>query len=491
MTLLGAAGGQSVRRAVEAAARLRGRPRALGLALLGALLLTGAAFLRSSAADGALSATVARGTLTVRLTETGTLRPAESITYRSPLGGREAEIVSLVAEGMGVSEGDLLVRLDTTDLKRELERAVQEARQAEVELQVAEVELQEGRDTVESLKEGEGALGVEEARSGLRLAEKKAERLRDEHEKLKPLMEKGFITRDELDRAAFEAEQAESDLQLARRKADVYIRRTHPQGEQRAQLQLAQKQAALENARARAREARARVRALQESIEGCGIHARRAGLVVYEEFLGANPRRKVRVGDRVTQSQGLVTIPEVKRMMVEASVNEADVHRVQPGQPATITLDAFPGLRLAGRVVRVGTLARGSADRALDEKRFDLVVEIDPTGADLRPEMTARVDILVGERGRVLLVPVNAVFEHQGVPVCHVLRPFRVETRQVDLGESNGLYAEVLAGLREGERVALTDVASGPGVRPAAGSESGSLMNRLRGGSESTPLGPH
>ena len=51
--------------------------------------------------------------------------------------GRDAEITELVAEGTRVNEGDLLVRLDTTDLQREIERVRQEVRQSQVDLQVA------------------------------------------------------------------------------------------------------------------------------------------------------------------------------------------------------------------------------------------------------------------------------------------------------------------------------------------------------------------
>jgi len=84
-------------------------------------------------------------------------------------------------------------------------------------------------------------------------------------------------------------------------------------------------------------------------------------------------------------------------------------------------LEAFPALRLTGKVTRVGTLARSSVDRPFDEKRFDLIVELTRATPDLRPEMTARADIVLGDRPGVLLVPVNAVFERQGVLVCHVL----------------------------------------------------------------------
>ena len=84
-------------------------------------------------------------------------------------------------------------------------------------------------------------------------------------------------------------------------------------------------------------------------------------------------------------------------------------------------------------------------------------MELDPTDVDLRPEMTARADIIVGTRPDVLLVPVNAIFERQGRFVAHVVGLRGAETRAVDVGESNDVLIEITGGLREGEQVALTD----------------------------------
>jgi len=453
-------------------------------------LLAGTAFWRRTNVDESLTAAVTRGPLTAQLTTSGILKPIQSITYRSPLAGRETEIVELVAEGTRVNEGDLLLRLDTTELQREVERARQDVRQSQVDLQVSDIERQEAEAAVKSVAEGEGALTVEETRTRLQLAQKKVDRLRQEHEQLKPLMDKGFITREELKKTADELEQSEEELALARKRASVMTELTHPRERQRAQLQLAQKASQLENARTKALEAQARLTLVLNQIENCRIYARRPGIVVYEEYLAANPRRKIRVGDRVTGSQGLVTIPEVNRMLLEASVSEAEVHRVQAGQPATIRVEAFPDLRLTGKVTRVGTLARASVDRPYEDKRFDLaveLVELDPARAELRPEMTARADIVVGTRTDALLVPVNAVFDRQGAAVCHVVGPFGVETRQVDLGESNGAFVEVVAGLREGDRVMLID--SGRSGAPAA-SPVGGTKDRIRGRSGGSALQP-
>jgi multidrug efflux pump subunit AcrA (membrane-fusion protein) len=459
-----------------------------GFALLGGgvLLLALALLFGRVRSDPALAATVGRGTLSVRLTESGVLKPASSMTYRSPLGGRESEIVFLVAEGTLVGEGDLLIRLDTTELERERVRAVRDLRQVEVDLKLAEAEREDGVSDVDSVVRGQRSLELEETRAQLALAERKAERLTKEHAQLESLRQRGFATQDELDEATFAMEQATSERELARRKAAT-LEQSQPRNRLRAELQLAQKEAQRENVRARVREAREQLKTVGAQIEGCSLHARAAGLVVYEDFLGAGQRRKIRAGDRVTGTQGLVTIPEVTRMVVEASVPESEVHRVGPGQAASVRLDAFPDRLLPGRVSRVGTLAR-SSEGALS-KRFDVVVELERSSPDLRPEMSARVEILVAEKQGVILVPVNAIFDREGVHVCHVLGLFGPRTRRVAIGDSNDLFAEALSGVSEGDRLSLLDLGAGA-APPGEALPAREHPRDALAGSDAKPLAP-
>jgi multidrug efflux pump subunit AcrA (membrane-fusion protein) len=260
--------------------------------------VTGFAYWARAGADDSMLATVSRGELVARLTSSGTLRPIQSITYRSPIPGRDVEIRDLAPEGSHVKAGDVVVRLDTTDLELEAARVHQEFRQAQLDLQVAEGEYEDAVADVKAIKEGEGALTVDEAKSALQRSEKKAERLRQQYEHLKPLLDKGYITRDELAKTEDQMEEAEAELVLARRKTDVVVEMTHPREQKRADLALAQSAAKLGQSRQHAAELEQRLTYLTGLIDGCTIRARTPGLIVYEENLSANPRRKLRIGDR-------------------------------------------------------------------------------------------------------------------------------------------------------------------------------------------------
>ena len=223
-----------------------------------------------------------------------------------------------------------------------------------------------------------------------------------EYEQLKPLLEKGFITRDELARTGDELEQAEEELALARRRTDVVVQMTHPREQKRAALQLAQKaRAARQRAHARAGSAGAPGAAASARSTAARIYARGPGLVVYEEYLNANPRRKMRVGDRVyAHARASSRFPKSTACWSKRRSAKRRCIACSRASRPSVRLEAFPDLRLTGKVARVGTLASSSIDRPLDDKRFDLIVELDPTTAELRPEMTARADIVVGTRDR-------------------------------------------------------------------------------------------
>jgi multidrug efflux pump subunit AcrA (membrane-fusion protein) len=63
--------------------------------------------------------------------------------------------------------------------------------------------------------------------------------------------------------------------------------------------------------------------------------------------------------------------------------------------------------------------------------------------------------VVVGSRTSVLMVPVTAIFNDRGTRVAYVAGASGIERRVVDLGESNDRMVEIVAGLREGERVSL------------------------------------
>ena len=438
-------------------------------ALAGGVVLVAivaAVFWNRSSADP-LTAVVTRGSLVATLTEAGTLRPAEVVTYRLRVPGKELEILWLAAEGSSIKKGDPLIKFDTTELEADLQRARQAQRQAQLEVQVAEGESKAATAAVAGFSSGKDRLEEEEARLAVRMAELKAQRLKKDYDTLAPLVEKGYVTRDELERAGLDVEQAEGALVIARKRLALISDQTVPQQQQRATVELAQREGQMAVARQRLADSTAQVDQFTAAIADCNVRAAGDGLVVYEDNMSTAPRRKIRVGDRVTSSQGVLTIPGVSSMLAETSIREADLHRLKAGQRAVVTLEAYPSLRLQGTVLSIGTIARARAERPFDGKRFDVIVALDSVRSDLRPEMSARVEIQVGQTADALIVPTTAVFSREGERVVHVVSGRNTETRVVTVGQSDDMNVQILSGVREGERVRLIDAPTAGSSPPA------------------------
>jgi len=157
---------------------IRGRPQVMIVGLALAAVVGASFWIGRARVDDPLTVPVARGPLVVTLTETGALRPAQALVYRSRVPGREVEITWLAPAGSQVADGDLVARLDPTELQADLERVRQELQQARLDMNVAEAEHQAAKASLDSQASGRGALEAEEARFNVSTAERRVVRLR-------------------------------------------------------------------------------------------------------------------------------------------------------------------------------------------------------------------------------------------------------------------------------------------------------------------------
>jgi HlyD family secretion protein len=143
-------------------------------------------------------------------------------------------------------------------------------------------------------------------------------------------------------------------------------------------------------------------------------------------------------------------------MKVKVKIHESVIKKIDLGQTATLKVDAQRNLRLDATVKSVGTLANSEGWRQTVK---EYLVEADindlPTSAGLKPGMTAEVKIHVRTIPDTLMVPVQAVTEYEGKAVCYVKRGRGLERVNVEVGDSNDQYIQVLAGVGDGDEVAL------------------------------------
>lgn len=147
----------------------------------------------------------------------------------------------------------------------------------------------------------------------------------------------------------------------------------------------------------------------------------------------------------------LMTVADLSSVFVSVSVAERDLGTVFVGQAARISLDAYPGETLEGRVRYVGELLD------LDTRRTKVRVQFDNRDARLKPGMYAKA-VLRSKAHRGVLVPLPAVVQNGFYARIYVeTQPWQFEPHVVRLGSRVGDRVEVLAGLTPGERIVVKD----------------------------------
>jgi HlyD family secretion protein len=173
--------------------------------------------------------------------------------------------------------------------------------------------------------------------------------------------------------------------------------------------------------------------------------------------------RPVSVGQAVSGSGGfnsgteVLTIADLNNMIINAQVNQADVPRLKVGETVDVTVEAVPGLKANGTVERISPQATIKNNIKGYPARI-LLKNVDPR---VRPGMTANVKIPVASADNVTAVPLAAVFTEKASDNGEMERFVYVqhgedyEKRTVKVGVSDYFYAEIQAGLKEGETVSL------------------------------------
>ncbi len=263
-----------------------------------------------------------------------------------------------------------------------------------------------------------------------------------------------------------------------------------------------------------------RLREIEKEIDYCFIRAPRDGMVVYyvEERArwSSNQAGVIAQGESVKEGQKMLSIPDLKHMVVNARVHEAMVSRViadvnkdtgfsdainasllispkplsglsayttflmdlrapfsndhrsaekdlvSRGLEATIRVNAFPNRPLKGHVKSVAAVASQNDFFASNVKVYQTFIAVDETMEGLRPGMDAVVNILVDSSPEpVVQIPLQAVLGTADMGEkrrCYVMVDGQPQLREISLGMTNEKVVEVKDGLKEGEVVVMNPV---------------------------------
>ncbi len=159
-------------------------------------------------------------------------------------------------------------------------------------------------------------------------------------------------------------------------------------------------------------------------------------------------------------SKVAVQLVDTSQIKFQGSVDEIDILEIKAGQKASITVDAVPNTTFTGTVSFISPYGTPDANNVV---KFPVTIKLDPTDVALKGSLTATADISVYSVENVLLVPLSAVTTTSAGSFVTVIDEAadKMEERQVTLGGKNLQFAEVLSGLKEGDKVIVEEKITG------------------------------
>jgi HlyD family secretion protein len=359
---------------------------------------------------------------------------ASRVDVGSTLTGRVLQVA--VAEGAMVKAGDVLVRLESDELRAALAQSQAGERQAAARLA------------------GLRSTGRSAAQAGVAQAESVLVATQAELQRTQDLVAKGFLSEARLDEVRRAAAVAQAQLDGARAQSAA-------NAEPGTDVAQAQEQLVLSSAARVAAEAR-----LGETVLTAPADAR---VLV----------RTVEPGQIVQPGRALLSLALAGPLQLVAQVDERYLGQLRPGQAAAVLADAYPTQRFTASVLSIAPVV--DSQRGAIEVKFSLP---QPLPAFLREDMTLSVEVETARREQALVVPADALRGDESTgPSIWLARDGRVEARKVRLGLRTLDAVEILDGLSAGE-VVLIGPAPQPGQRVRADAQAAASARASNGTKE-------
>jgi len=157
-------------------------------------------------------------------------------------------------------------------------------------------------------------------------------------------------------------------------------------------------------------------------------------------------------GSFIMPGSPLFTIVDLKSMSMIAKVDESDISKMQAGQPAVVSLEAYPDKRFPGKVVKVADTATTNEAGAT---AFEVTIQMDPADIDLKIGMTGSANVVVATKEAAVVVPFEAVVEKKGKKYLFKVEDGKARLTEVRVGLTTEEDVEILEGIKTGDRVVI------------------------------------
>ena len=477
--------------------------------------------------------------LEVKLVKDGELQAINNIEIVSEVEG-QTTIQQIVKEGSNVKKGDVLIVLDSSQIRQRIEdttidlqkaeadvtnarelRDIQESKNA-ADLEAAEVALTLAELDLRDYEEAAYPQQLANARTDLDMAEIDLKNRREDLAQTRNLFAKGFVTAADVKKSELEvtkAENAVAKAQTALKRLEEYThasdlaakRNALSQAEQRLARvkrenasQMSQKNADVAARTQNLQIIKRRMERLEQQLASCTIVAPADGMVVFATSGDRNAQNLIQEGATVRERQTILRLPDTSSMKAVLRVAEQQVARLREGQRAKVRIVGVAD-PVGATLSKISVLA-DSGQRWMnpDLKEYPVDLVLDVTPPNLRPQMGVQAEVLISRASQVLAVPLASIYS-VGNRAFVFARSGKDDVKpvEVSLGQVNDTHAEMRKGLTGGEDVLILERGQGqqlleragikiePATRPSGdfGPGAGRGMRGNRGQGEAAPGG--
>jgi multidrug efflux pump subunit AcrA (membrane-fusion protein) len=150
-------------------------------------------------------------------------------------------------------------------------------------------------------------------------------------------------------------------------------------------------------------------------------------------------------------SSGFAEIVSTNTLTMTVAFSESDISKVKVGQPATVTLDALPGVELAAHISSISLVGTTSSSVV----SYDAVLTLDQNDSRVRPGMSASASVITGQASGVT-VPNASVTGSGSVGTVNLMKNGNEVSQQVVVGLRGDSRTQIISGVSAGDQLVIT-----------------------------------
>ncbi|SFH15379.1 RND family efflux transporter, MFP subunit [Desulfotomaculum arcticum] len=193
----------------------------------------------------------------------------------------------------------------------------------------------------------------------------------------------------------------------------------------------------LEQARQQMNQTNATLSSAQENLADYSVAAPMDGLV---------GEINIESGEMVSSQTNAAVIVSIDTVKVEASIPESIVNELRPGSVVSVTIDSL------NKSVE-GTLTTIAPKADSDTMGYPVEISVANPSGEIKPGMTAKIELITGNLKNIFALPVDAVIEQDGQHIVYIVENNQAKEVSVKTGVTNDTLIEITDGLKEGQSI--------------------------------------